>query len=96
MILIGNIPFRYLTVILLLGAFFLPYIYFFKMEDYQKQRITVQYKMLMGQKVDTQNEAYNAHNNLMAIGKRWLDRQRIQKPGNDQQQGIHYTGHRDR
>lgn len=68
MILIGNIPFRYLTVILLLGTLVLPYVYFFKMEEYQKQRITVQYKMLMGEKVDTQNEAYNAHNNLMAIG----------------------------
>ena len=68
MILLGNIPFRYITVVVLCGTLFLPYVFFFGMKDYQKKRITVQYKMLRGDKVDTRNEAYNAHNNLMAIG----------------------------
>ncbi|MDF1812811.1 MAG: FtsW/RodA/SpoVE family cell cycle protein [Verrucomicrobiales bacterium] len=68
MILLGNIPFRYITVVVLIGTLCLPYVFFFGMKDYQKKRITVQYKMLRGDRVDTQNEAYNAHNNLMAIG----------------------------
>ncbi|MDF1754156.1 MAG: FtsW/RodA/SpoVE family cell cycle protein [Verrucomicrobiales bacterium] len=68
MILVGNIPFRYITVVILIGTLFLPYMFFFGMKDYQKKRITVQYKMLRGDRVDTRNEAYNAHNNLMAIG----------------------------
>ncbi len=68
MILVGNIPFRYIFVVILIGTLAFPYIFFFGMKDYQKKRITVQYRMLRGDKVDIQNEAYNAHNNLMAIG----------------------------
>ncbi len=68
MVLIGNIPFRYILVVLLVGALGLPYVYYFGMKDYQQKRISVQYKMLKGEKVDTRNEAYNAHHNLMAIG----------------------------
>ena len=68
MILIGNIPFRYIAVVVLSGTLLLPYLYYFGMKDYQQQRITTQYKMLKGDKVDTRNEAYNAHHNLMAIG----------------------------
>jgi len=68
MILMGNIPFRYITVIFLCGTLLFPYAFFFGMKPYQQKRITVQYKMLRGDKVDIRNEAYNAHNNLMAIG----------------------------
>jgi rod shape determining protein RodA len=68
MILVGNIPFRYIFVVLLIGTLAFPYVFYFGMKDYQKKRITVQYRMLRGDKVDIQNEAYNAHNNLMAIG----------------------------
>jgi rod shape determining protein RodA len=68
MILVGNIPFRYIFVVLLIGTLAFPYLFFFGMKDYQQKRITVQYRMLRGDKVDTLNEAYNAHNNLMAIG----------------------------
>ncbi|MEO0413651.1 MAG: FtsW/RodA/SpoVE family cell cycle protein [Verrucomicrobiota bacterium] len=68
MVLIGNIPFRYLTVIFLSAAMVVPFGYFFALKDYQKKRITVQIDMLMGKKVDVQNEAYNAYYNLLAIG----------------------------
>ncbi len=68
MILLGNIPFRYIIVVLLVGTLFMPYLFFFGLKDYQKDRITVQYKMLRGEKVNIRDEAYSAHNNLMAIG----------------------------
>lgn len=68
MLLIGAIPFRYLIVIVLTGTLILPFAYFFGLKDYQKKRITVQIDMLMGREVDIRNEAYSAHNNLMAIG----------------------------
>lgn len=68
MILIGNIPFRYLIVIILSVTMFLPFAFFFGLKDYQKKRITVQIDMLQGKKVDVLNEAYSAYNNLLAIG----------------------------
>ena len=68
MLLVGAIPFRYLIVIVLSGTLILPFAYFFGLKDYQKKRITVQIDMLMGREVDIRNEAYSAHNNLMAIG----------------------------
>ena len=68
MVLVGNIPFRYLTVIVLCGTMFLPYAFFFGLKEYQKKRITVQFEMLMGKKVDILGDAYSAHNNLLAIG----------------------------
>ena len=68
MLLVGAIPFRYLIVIVLSGTLILPFAYFFGLKDYQKKRITVQIDMLMGREVDIRNEAYSAHNNLLAIG----------------------------
>lgn len=68
MILIGNIPFRYLIVIILTVTMFLPYAFFFGLKDYQKKRITTQIEMLQNKKVDILNEAYSAYNNLLAIG----------------------------
>ncbi|NNE91696.1 MAG: FtsW/RodA/SpoVE family cell cycle protein [Verrucomicrobiales bacterium] len=68
MVLVGNIPFRYLITIVLVGTMFLPYAYFFGLKEYQKKRITVQFDMLMGKKVDILNEGYSAHHNLLAIG----------------------------
>jgi rod shape determining protein RodA len=68
MLLVGAIPFRYLIVIVLSGTLILPFAYFFGLKDYQKKRITVQIDMLMGRDVDIRNEAYSAHNNLLAIG----------------------------
>ncbi len=68
MFLVGNIPFRYLITIVLIGTLVIPYGYYFGLKEYQKRRITVQFDMLMGKKVDTLGAAYSAHNNLLAIG----------------------------
>ncbi|MEM7698172.1 MAG: FtsW/RodA/SpoVE family cell cycle protein [Verrucomicrobiota bacterium] len=68
MVIIGNIPFRYLTVIILTVTMVVPFAFFFGLKDYQKKRITVQFDMLMGKEVDTLREAYNAHYNILAIG----------------------------
>lgn len=68
MVLIGNIPFRYLIVIILTVTMFLPFAFFFGLKDYQKKRITTQIEMLQGKKVNVLAEAYSAHNNLLAIG----------------------------
>lgn len=68
MVLIGNIPIRYLVVIVLVVTMFLPFAYFFGLKDYQKKRITTQIEMLQGKKVNILAEAYSAYNNLLAIG----------------------------
>jgi len=68
MILVGNIPLRYIVVIILTVTMFLPFAYFFKLKDYQKERITTQLNMLQGKKVNIKDEAYSAYNNLLAIG----------------------------
>ncbi len=68
MVLIGNIPIRYLIVIVLSVTMFLPFAFFFGLKDYQKKRITTQIEMLQGKKVNILAEAYSAYNNLLAIG----------------------------
>jgi rod shape determining protein RodA len=68
MVLIGNIPLRYLAVIVLTVTIFLPFAYFFGLKDYQKKRITTQIEMLQGKKVNVLGDAYSAYNNLLAIG----------------------------
>ncbi|MDF1657383.1 MAG: FtsW/RodA/SpoVE family cell cycle protein [Verrucomicrobiales bacterium] len=68
MVLIGNIPFRFMIVIILSVTMFLPFAFFFGLKDYQKKRITTQIEMLQGKKVNILAEAYSAYNNLLAIG----------------------------
>lgn len=68
MVLIGNIPVRYLVTIVLCVTMFLPFAFFFGLKDYQKKRITTQIEMLQGKKVNILGEAYSAYNNLLAIG----------------------------
>ncbi len=68
MVLIANIPIRYLVVIVLSVTMFLPFAFFFGLKDYQKKRITTQIEMLQGKKVNILGEAYSAYNNLLAIG----------------------------
>ncbi|MDF1824433.1 MAG: FtsW/RodA/SpoVE family cell cycle protein [Verrucomicrobiales bacterium] len=68
MVLIGNIPFRFMIVIVLSVTMFLPFAFFFGLKDYQKKRITTQIEMLQGKKVNILAEAYSAYNNLLAIG----------------------------
>lgn len=68
MVLIGNIPFRFMIVIILTVTMFLPFAFFFGLKDYQKKRITTQIEMLQGKKVNILADAYSAYNNLLAIG----------------------------
>lgn len=68
MVLIANIPIRYLVVIILSVTMFLPFAFYFGLKDYQKKRITTQIEMLQGKKVNILGEAYSAYNNLLAIG----------------------------
>jgi len=68
MILVGNIPFRYITVVTLLGLSMVPWAFFFGLEPHQKARITVFIDMLSGKPVDTQGEAYAAHYIIQAVG----------------------------
>jgi len=68
MILVGSIPFRYITVVALLGLSILPWAYFFGLKPHQQKRITVFADMLMGKPVDTQGDAYAAHYIIQAVG----------------------------
>ena len=67
LLLAGNIPFRYLISILLVGLFMAPLVYFFGLKPYQQERIDVTYKVLLGQKVNEKKEAYALTNNITAI-----------------------------
>jgi rod shape determining protein RodA len=66
MLLAGNIPYRYLISILLVGLMAAPLVYFFGLKDYQRDRIDVTYKVLMGQPVNEKDEAYALINILTA------------------------------
>jgi len=66
MLLAGNIPFRYLISILLLGLMFAPLVYFFGLKPYQQERIDVTYKILSGQAVNEKDEGYALTNILTA------------------------------
>ena len=68
MILVGNIPFRYITVVVLLGLSAAPWAFYFGLKPHQKTRITVFIDMLAGKPVDTQGDAYAAHYIIQAVG----------------------------
>ena len=68
MLLAGSIPFRYLIAIGLTGAMVLPWLYFFGLKDYQRDRISVPWRMLHNEPVDYQKEGYASINNIRAIG----------------------------
>ncbi len=88
MILIGNIPFRYMIVIVLTVTMFLPFAYFFGLKEYQKKRITVQIDMLQGKKVNILAEAYSAYNNLLAIGSGGWSGKGFKNPDTINNQGF--------
>ncbi|MES2708844.1 MAG: FtsW/RodA/SpoVE family cell cycle protein [Verrucomicrobiota bacterium] len=73
MLLVGNIPFRCLIAVTLLGLTALPPIYFFKLKDYQQARIQVTIDLLMGRQVDVKGEGYAATNLLIGIGSAGWD-----------------------
>lgn len=68
MLLVGNIPFRCLIAVALIGLTVLPLIYFFKLKVYQRERIQVTIDMLMNKEVDTRGVAYNATNLQIGVG----------------------------
>ncbi len=71
-LLIGGIPFRYLTCMAFIGAGVLPLLYFVVLPLVSKrgpERIDVWLRMLEGREVDTNGDAYAPYNVSMAIGK---------------------------
>jgi rod shape determining protein RodA len=73
MLLLANIPYRYLITLALLVITALPLAYFFKLKDYQRKRIEVFYKMLTNQKVDILSDAYMADKVQLAVGSAGLE-----------------------
>lgn len=68
LLLVGNIPFRYMITVALLGLMFIPWAYYFGLKPHQKERITVFVDMLSGKSVDTQGSAYAASYIEKAVG----------------------------
>ena len=68
MLLIGSIPFRYLTVIGLCGTMVIPVVYFFILENYQKSRVDTYLDMLMGRAYDEQGAGWVPKHCMIAIG----------------------------
>ncbi len=68
MLLVANIPFRYLITLTLVVLTMLPLAYFFGLKPYQKKRVEVFYNMLAGKPVDVLKEGYMANNILLAVG----------------------------
>ncbi len=71
-LLIGGIPFRYLTFIGFIGAGVLPLLYFIVLPLVSKrgpERIDVWLRMVQGKEVDVSGDAYAPHYVSMAVGK---------------------------
>jgi rod shape determining protein RodA len=71
-LLIGGIPFRYLTCMAFFGAGIIPLLYFVALPLVSKrgpERIDVWLRMLEGREVDINGDAYAPHNVSMAVGK---------------------------
>ena len=71
-LLIGGIPFRYLTCMAFLGAGILPLLYFVALPLVSKrgpERIDVWLRMMNNREVDISGDAYAPHNVSMAVGK---------------------------
>ena len=68
MLLVANVPFRYLTVLTLLALIALPMGYWFGLKPYQKARIQVLFKALQGEELDKQGDGYASHRVMMGIG----------------------------
>jgi rod shape determining protein RodA len=68
MLLVGNIPFRYLITMFLVVMCVIPIAYFFGLKPYQKKRVEVWIAMLANEKVNIQDEAYMADKIQIAVG----------------------------
>jgi rod shape determining protein RodA len=71
-LLIGGVPFRYLSFMALVGIAMLPLVYFVVLPNVSKrgpERIDLWLRMVQGREVDISGEAYAPHNVTMAVGK---------------------------
>jgi len=71
-LLIGGVPFRYLTFMAFIGAGLIPLLYFIALPLVSKrgpERIDVWLRMVQGREVDISGDAYAPHNVSMAVGK---------------------------
>jgi rod shape determining protein RodA len=71
-LLIGGVPFRYLSFMALVGIALLPLVYFVVLPNVSKrgpERIDLWLRMVQGREVDISGEAYAPHNVTMAVGK---------------------------
>jgi rod shape determining protein RodA len=68
MLLVGNIPFRCLIAVTLIGLIIMPPVYFFALKPYQRARIQVTIDLLTNRPVDTQGDGWNLSNLLKAVG----------------------------
>ena len=66
--LVGNIPFRHLTLVFLTAMIVLPPFYFFGLSESRRSRIVVYLDMLQGRPVDIRGEGYAAHYASTAVG----------------------------
>ena len=73
MLLVGNIPFRCLIAVALIGLTVLPPVYFFALKDYQRARIQVTIDLLMNRPVDVKGDGYSLTNLLKAVGSAGFD-----------------------
>lgn len=68
MLLVGNIPFRCLIVVLLLGLIAAPPVFVFKLKRYQQDRILNPIDLFLNRPVDRVGSAWNLYNALTGIG----------------------------
>ncbi len=70
--LVGGVPFRYLSVISLVGAAIMPILFYVILPTFSSRganRIEIYLDMLNGRKVDISGDAYGPHYVSMAVGK---------------------------
>ncbi len=71
-LLVGGVPYRYLSFMTLIGAGLLPILYFVVLplvSERGPQRIDTWLRMMQGKEVDISDEGYAPHNIAMAVGK---------------------------
>ncbi len=68
MLLTGSIPFRYIIAGGLAALLAVPWVFFFGLKPYQRDRIEVPLKLLQDKPVDYRNEGYASLNIVRAIG----------------------------
>ncbi len=68
MLLVGNVPFRYILTVVLIGLMVIPWVYYFGLKPHQQERIEVFADILAGKKVDTRGAAYAQSNIIKAVG----------------------------